>query len=68
LNQVLRRLEHVEADFLSERHARVDDLSLLVDLISTGWRGVEQRLARIEAQLAGEGGAVVYRIEGRQAS
>jgi hypothetical protein len=68
LNQVLRRLEHVEGDLLSERHARVDDLALLVDLIHVGWQGVEQRLTRLEERLAPENGAVVYRIEDRQAS
>ena len=30
-NQVLRRLERLEGDLLAERHARVDDLALLVD-------------------------------------
>jgi hypothetical protein len=63
MNQVIRRLERVEGDLLSERHARVDDLALLVDLVSSGWRGVEQRLARIEERLSQDGGdAAVYRI------
>jgi hypothetical protein len=63
MNQVIRRLERVEGDLLSERHARVDDLALLVDLVSSGWRGVEQRLARIEARLSQDGGdAALYRI------
>ena len=44
MNQLIRRLERIEGDLLAERHARVDDLALLVDLVSTGWRGVEQRL------------------------
>jgi hypothetical protein len=48
LNQVLRRLERLDSDLTAERHARVDDLALLVDLIASGWRGVEQRLARLE--------------------
>jgi hypothetical protein len=65
MNQVIRRLERVEGDLLSERHARVDDLALLVDLVSSGWRGVEQRLLSIEARLAADdGGAAVYRIAG----
>jgi hypothetical protein len=63
---VIRRLERVEGDLLAERHARVDDLALLVDLVSSGWRGVEQRLARIEARVTADD-AVVYRID-RQAS
>jgi hypothetical protein len=66
MNQVIRRLERVEGDLLAERHARVDDLALLVDLVTSGWRNVEQRLARIEERLAPDD-AVVYRID-RQAS
>jgi hypothetical protein len=68
MNQVIRRLERVEGDLLAERHARVDDLSLLVDLVSSGWRGVNERLARIEESLARQtGGATVHRIEDRRA-
>jgi hypothetical protein len=68
MNQLLRRLEHVEGDLLAERHARVDDLALLVDLIASGWRGVERRLARIEDALDEQGrNATVYRIDERQA-
>jgi hypothetical protein len=48
LNQAIRRLERIEGDLLAERHARVDDLALLVDLVSSGWRGVDTRLARLE--------------------
>jgi hypothetical protein len=62
MNQVIRRLERVEGDLLSERHARVDDLALLVDLVASGWRGVEQRLTRIEERLSQDGDAAVYRI------
>jgi hypothetical protein len=64
MNQLIRRFERSEGDLLAERHARVDDLALLVDLISSGWRGVDQRLARIEASLEKQKhGATVYRIE-----
>jgi hypothetical protein len=48
LNQAIKRLERVEGDLLAERHARVDDLALLVDLVSSGWRGVDTRLERLE--------------------
>ena len=65
-NQVIRRLERIEGDLLTERHARVDDLGLLVDLIASGWRSVEERLARLEEGLTRDG-AVVYRLEDRQA-
>jgi hypothetical protein len=54
LNQAIRRLERVEGDLLAERHARVDDLALLVDLVSSGWRGVDARLARLEGAHVGD--------------
>jgi hypothetical protein len=50
--QAIRRLERIEGELLTDRHARVDDLALLVDLIASGWRGVDDRLARIESMLA----------------
>jgi hypothetical protein len=65
-NQLIRRLERIEGDLLAERHARVDDLALLVDLISTGWKSVDERLGSLEKSLQSEG-AVVYRIEERRA-
>jgi ribose 1,5-bisphosphokinase PhnN len=52
MNQVIRRLERIEGDVLSERHARIDDLALLVDLVASGWQSVNERLARIEEALA----------------
>jgi hypothetical protein len=66
MNQVIRRLERIEGDVLAERHARVDDLALLVDLVASGWRSVEDRLNQLEQRLQREG-AVVYRLEDRQA-
>jgi hypothetical protein len=65
-NQVIRRLEGIENDLLTERHARVDDLSLLVDLIASSWRSVEERLTRLEDGLKRENGATVYHLEERQ--
>ncbi len=67
LNQMIRRLERLEGDLLAERHARVDDLALLVDLITSGWKGVDERLARIERGLESRSGAIVYRMEERRA-
>jgi chromosome segregation ATPase len=48
LNQAIRRLERLEGDLLAERHARTDDLALLVDLVASGWKGVSDRLDRLE--------------------
>ena len=54
MNQMLRRLERLEGDLLAERHARVDDLGLLVELIASGWESVNERLARIETAVGEE--------------
>jgi hypothetical protein len=51
-NGVVRRLERIQGDLLGERHARVDDLALLVDLITSGWKSVDTRLDRLEQSLS----------------
>lgn len=48
LNNAIGRLERLEQELIAERNARLDDLTLLVDLISSGWQGVDRRLERIE--------------------
>jgi hypothetical protein len=66
-NQVIRRLERIEGDLLTERHARVDDLALLVDLVSSGWKSVDDRIGKLEQSFQTGEGAIVYRIEERKA-
>jgi len=73
MNQVLRRLDALEGTALADRDARLDDLALLVDLISSGWQGVDTRLERLEGvvgrldqRIEAHGGANVYRIEDRR--
>jgi hypothetical protein len=53
----IRRLEALSGQVEAERHARLDDLALLVDLIAAGWQGVEQRLDALEQRLAATNGA-----------
>jgi hypothetical protein len=65
-NHVIRRLERIEGDLLSERHARVDDLGLLVDLITSSWKSVERRMSALERALQSGEGAIVYRMEERR--
>jgi hypothetical protein len=65
-SSVIRRLERLDGDVLAERHARIDDLAVLVDLITSGWQSVDDRLARLERSLESGNGAVVYRIEERR--
>jgi hypothetical protein len=50
-NNALRRLERIESTIEAERSARVDDLALLVELLTEGWRTLNARLDRIEAAL-----------------
>ena len=68
--QTIRRLERIQGDLAAERQARVEDLALLVDLIASGWRGVERRLDRLERvldrlerALEDRPTAAVYRLE-----
>jgi dynactin complex subunit len=63
-NNTIGRLERLQATIESERSARVDDLTLLVDLLTGGWRSLNERLDRIEAQLkpGKQPGAEVYRL------
>jgi hypothetical protein len=53
-NQANRRLEKLQSELDAERTARVEDLAVLVELVTTGWKTVEERLDRIEQQLADE--------------
>jgi hypothetical protein len=60
--QTIRRLERIQTDLAAERYARIDDLELLVDLFVSGWRGIEQRLERMEQMLNARDSATVHRI------
>jgi hypothetical protein len=51
MNQALRRLERVEQELLAERSARIEDLAILVELVSSGWSGVDERLRKLESGL-----------------
>ena len=61
-NQTIRRLERLETELLAERNSRVDDLGLLVDLIESSWRAVDERLRRIEETVQNRPAATVYRL------
>ena len=58
-NNAARRLESIESTLDAERLARVDDLALLVELLTEGWRAMNARLERIEAALAGNPATIV---------
>jgi len=63
MNQAIRRLERLEGEILAERHARVDDLALLVELVSSGWRGLDGRLERLERSQAEDTARVIAAVE-----
>ena len=50
-NNAIRRLDGIEQALASERDARIDDLTLLVELLTEGWRSLNTRLDRIETAL-----------------
>ena len=52
--RAIRQLERIESGLGAQQSARIDDLAVLVDLISAGWRTVDERLARIEELLGGD--------------
>ncbi|HEY6960401.1 MAG TPA: hypothetical protein VI408_00785 [Gaiellaceae bacterium] len=58
-NNAIRRLERIEGTLEAERDARIDDLALLVELLTEGWRAMNSRLDRIEAALEARSGNVV---------
>jgi hypothetical protein len=55
----IHRLERIEATIDAERTARIDDLALIVELLTEGWRSINARLERIEAALQPEHSNVV---------
>ena len=50
-NNAIRRLDGIEQTLASERDARIDDLTLLVEMLTEGWRSLNTKLDRIEAAL-----------------
>ena len=58
LRGLSRQVEQVNRDLLSERLGRVEDLELVVDLISTGMAALRQDVATLAAAVDGVGGGV----------
>jgi hypothetical protein len=70
-NNAIHRLERLESTLDAERGARIDDLALLVELLTEGWRSLNARLERIEKLLQTPeqpAGAAVYRLPTADAS
>jgi len=45
------RLEDMRLQIERERHERLEDVALLSELVSAGWRSADRRLARVERML-----------------
>jgi hypothetical protein len=58
MNHAIRRLERIEQEILAERRSRLDDLEVIVELVASGWSGVDTRLQRLEEHVGG--GEVVH--------
>jgi hypothetical protein len=50
--RMLQRLDQVSGEVESERRERTEDVALLTELVTTGWRSVDRRLARLEQIVA----------------
>ena len=46
--RLLARLEQVSTGVSDERRDRLEDVALLTELVTSGWRSVDRRLARLE--------------------
>lgn len=52
LEELVSAMTELRRESRSDRQERLDDVAMLVELMSTGWQGVDRRLARIESVVA----------------
>ena len=52
LGELAEAVRDLRRETDKERRERVDDLAVLIDLITTGWQGLDARLGRIEKQVS----------------
>ena len=52
LGELAEAVRDLRQETDAERRERVDDLAVLIDLITTGWQGLDTRLGRIERQVS----------------
>ena len=50
--RMVQRLEQVSGEVGTERRERAEDVALLTELVTSGWRSVDRRLARLEQIVA----------------
>jgi hypothetical protein len=51
LGELAEAVRELRRETDAERRERVDDLAVLIDLITKGWEGLDRRLGRVERQL-----------------
>lgn len=51
LGELAEAVRELRRETDAERRERVDDLAVLIDLITKGWEGLDRRLGRLERQL-----------------
>lgn len=51
LGELAEAVRDLKVETLAERRERVDDLAVLIDLVTTGWQRVDGRLGRLERRL-----------------
>ena len=51
-DRMLTRLDEVSTSVEDERRDRLEDVALLTELVTSGWRSVDRRLARLEKIVA----------------
>ena len=49
---VITRMDDLRAELERERRERLEDVALLSELVSTGWRSADRRVGRVEKMLA----------------
>lgn len=52
LGELAEAVRDLRRETDAERRERVDDLAVVIDLITTGWQGLDNRLGRIERQVS----------------
>jgi hypothetical protein len=59
----MRRLERLESELAAERHAQVEDLQILVSLVTEAWRSVNDRIDRSDQAQAESELRIIAAIE-----
>ncbi len=59
LDRLARDIDEIKSELWRARSERLEDLTLVVDLMATSWRAVDRRLSSIDAKLDRAHGAPI---------